>query len=229
MSIADNWRALVDDVARYARGPVVIVAVTKQRSLEDVRAVLAAGARVLGENRVEEARRKYAAWDPRADMPGVQLHMIGHLQSRKARDAAGFFDCVQSVDSLRLARELQARCTAAQCTLDVFLEVNISGEEQKYGLRPADVPEVVAACASLPALRLRGLMTMAPFTDDEGVLRRVFRGLRELRDAVRASGAPDTLTELSMGMSNDYRIALEEGSTMIRIGTALFGALPQGV
>jgi len=227
MSIADNWRALEADVARYARGPVTIVAVTKQRPRDDVRAVLAAGARVLGENRVEEARIKYATWDPRHTAPDVQLHMIGHLQSRKARDAATVFDCVQSVDSLRLAHELHARCRAAQRTMDVFLEVNVSGEEQKYGLRPADVPEVIAACASLPALRLRGLMTMAPYTDNEHVLRSVFRTLRELRDALRA-GAPPTFTELSMGMSNDYRIALEEGSTMIRIGTALFGAPSQG-
>jgi len=228
MSIADNWRALEADVARYARGPVTIVAVTKQRPLDDIRAVLAAGARVLGENRVEEARAKYSPWDPRHSTPGVQLHMIGHLQSRKARDAATMFDCVQSVDSLRLARELHTRCLAAQRSIDVFLEVNVSGEQQKYGVHPADVRDVLDACANLPSLRLRGLMTMAPYTDNEHLLRSVFRTLRELRDALIAAGAPPTFNELSMGMSNDYRIALEEGSTMIRIGTALFGAPSQG-
>jgi len=229
MSIVENWQVLEADVARYARGAVTIVAVTKQRSVAEVRAVLAAGARVLGENRVEEARGKYAAWDPRTDGAGVQMHMIGHVQSRKARDAAALFDCVQSVDSLRLARELDARCAAAGRQVEVLLELNISGEEQKYGLPPADAESVAAAVMALPSLRLRGLMTMAPYTDDEQRLRAVFRGARTLCDALAARFGAERFSVLSMGMSHDYRLALQEGSTMIRIGTALFEAPQQGV
>ncbi|MCX7846629.1 MAG: YggS family pyridoxal phosphate-dependent enzyme [bacterium] len=222
MNIAERWRALEEDVARFARGPVTIVAVTKQRPLADIREVLAAGARVLGENRVEEARAKFTEWDPRRDLPNLQLHMIGHVQSRKARDVVVLFDCVQSVDSRHLAEELHRRCTAAQRSLDILVEVNMSGETQKYGVAPSEVRSLVATCNALPSLRLRGLMTMAPFTSDETILRRVFSGLRLLRDALASEGLLPPNAELSMGMSNDYRIALEEGSTMIRIGTALF-------
>lgn len=222
MTIGERWRALEADVARYARGRVTIVAVTKQRPVEDVREVLAAGARVLGENRVEEALSKYATWDPRTEIPSVQLHMIGHVQTRKAREVAQFFDCVQSVDSPRIVDALQRRCEAAARSLDVLVEVNVSGEEQKYGVRPEEARSIVAACAAASCLRLRGLMTMAPFTDDEHIVRAVFRGLRELRDQLVSEGLLPADAELSMGMSHDYRIALQEGSTMIRIGTLLF-------
>ncbi|MCX7004300.1 MAG: YggS family pyridoxal phosphate-dependent enzyme [bacterium] len=222
MTIADNWRALEARVRARARQPVEIVAVTKQRSPAEIAAVIAAGARILGENRSEEIVRKCSAHDPRADMPGLQLHMIGHVQSRKARDIAARCDAVQSLDSAHLADELNQRRAPASRPLDVLIEVNVGGEAQKYGVAPAAVVGLAEHVLTLPWLRLRGLMTMAPQTDDAARIRAAFRGLRELRDQLvpRLGAAPCAV--LSMGMSDDFEIAVEEGSTMVRIGQALF-------
>jgi pyridoxal phosphate enzyme (YggS family) len=148
--------------------------------------------------------------------------MIGHLQTRKVRDAVTLFDCIQSVDSMKLAREISKRCVVAGRAIDALIEVNVSGEAQKFGVRPADVAALVEVVRVLPAVRLKGLMTMAPYTSDEDVLRATFRGLRELRDELVDRHGADALAVLSMGMTNDFRIAVEEGSTMIRVGSYLF-------
>jgi pyridoxal phosphate enzyme (YggS family) len=224
MSITQRWHDLRREIQSLSPRPIEVCAVTKTRPAEDIREIVAAGARVLGENRVEEAIRKFQSGGLKTELPGTALHMIGHLQTRKVRDAVALFDCIQSVDSTKLAREISKRCEAAERVMDVLIEVNVSGEEQKYGVQVTDAAQLVEYAQSLPAVRLQGLMTMAPYTDDEQVLRATFRGLRELRDGLVTQHGEACFTVLSMGMTNDYRIALEEGSTMLRLGSYLFTA-----
>ena len=201
--------------------PVTIVAVTKGFGPDAVAAAIAAGLMDLGENRVQEALRKMEPAGARA-----QWHLIGHLQRNKARLAAGRFALVHSLDSGDLAAELDRRAAAAGIRQRVLLQVNVAGEAQKSGCAPAEAPALAGAVAALPHLALEGLMTIAPFTDDEGVQRRTFRGLRALRDALQEEGL--WLPTLSMGMSADYAVAVEEGATVIRLGTVLFGPRETG-
>ncbi len=203
-----------------ARDPdaVTLVAVTKAHSLEAVRAALMHGLFDLGENRVEDlAEKAVEVSDER-----VRWHMIGHLQSRKAPRVVGVAGLVHSVDSLRLARRLSHAAEELGRKQPVLIQVNTSGEETKGGLPGGGIGDDLRDILAMSGLEVRGLMTMAPFTDDEAVLRGTFRGLRELND--RLKGLDGYVgQELSMGMTNDYEIAIEEGSTMIRLGTALFG------
>jgi pyridoxal phosphate enzyme (YggS family) len=222
MTIADNWRAIEARVRAHAQQPVTIVAVTKQRSAAEIAAVVTAGARILGENRSEEITRKYMAQDPRNDTSDLQLHMIGHVQSRKARDIAALCDAVQSLDSAHLADELARRRAPDARPLEVLIEVNVSGDAQKYGITPRDLPALAEHVLTLERLCLRGLMTMAPLTDDMARVRAAFRGLRAQRDQLAARIGAAHCAVLSMGMSDDFEIAVEEGSTMVRIGRALF-------
>jgi len=197
--------------------PVTIVAVTKGFGLDAVAAALDAGLTDLGENRVQEALDKI-------DTPAgrrATWHLIGHLQRNKAKHVAGRFALVHSLDSVALAEELDRRTGAAGGRQRVLLQVNVAGEAQKSGCAPADAPAVARRVAGLPHLALEGLMTIAPFSDAEDVQRRTFRGLRELRDALQEEGL--WLPTLSMGMSADYGPAVEEGATVIRLGTVLFG------
>jgi len=197
--------------------PVTIVAVTKGFGLDAVAAALDAGLADLGENRVQEALDKL-------DTPvgrRATWHLIGHLQSNKAKLVAGRFALVHSLDSVALAEELERRADLAGARQRVLVQVNVAGEAQKSGCAPADAPAVARRVAALPHLALEGLMTIAPFTDAADVQRRTFRGLRELRDALQEEGL--WLPTLSMGMSADYGPAVEEGATVIRLGTVLFG------
>ena len=197
--------------------PVTIVAVTKGFGLDAVEAALAAGLTDLGENRVQEAVQKL-------DTPAgrrATWHLIGHLQRNKAKLVAGRFALVHSVDSATLAEELDKRAATHGAPQRVLLQVNVAGESQKSGCAPADAPAVARRVAGLPHLALEGLMTIAPFTDEPDVQRRTFRGLRELRDGLQEEGL--WLPTLSMGMSADYGTAVEEGATVIRLGTVLFG------
>ncbi len=196
---------------------VTIVAVTKGFGLDAVAAALDAGLTDLGENRVQEALDKI-------DTPAgrrATWHLIGHLQRNKAKHVAGRFALVHSLDSVALAEELDRRTGAAGGRQRVLLQVNVAGEAQKSGCAPAEAPAVARHVAGLPHLALEGLMTIAPFTDEPDVQRRTFRGLRELRDALQEEGV--WLPTLSMGMSADYGTAVEEGATVIRLGTVLFG------
>ena len=196
---------------------VTIVAVTKGFGLDAVAAALDAGLTDLGENRVQEALDKI-------DTPAgrrATWHLIGHLQRNKAKHVAGRFALVHSLDSVALAEELDRRTGAAGGRQRVLLQVNVAGEAQKSGCAPADAPAVARRVAGLPHLALEGLMTIAPFSDAEDVQRRAFRGLRELRDVLQEEGL--WLPTLSMGMSADYGPAVEEGATVIRLGTVLFG------
>jgi PLP dependent protein len=208
-----------DRVGRSA-GEVTVVAVTKTHPIETVREAVAAGLVDVGENRVQEALSKQAQW---AQAPGgpVRWHMVGHLQRNKAKLAAGNFALIHSVDSIRLADALEQAAAQRGVMQRILIEVNVAGEAQKSGATPAEAEGIVEHAAALPHLKVEGLMTMAPLTDDEAVLRATFRGLRELRD--RLTTDDRCLTTLSMGMSNDFEIAVEEGATMVRLGTVLFG------
>jgi PLP dependent protein len=196
--------------------PVRVVAVTKGHGPEAVRAAVAAGLPDVGENRVQEALAKQEAL---TGVPAV-WHLIGTLQRNKARHAAGRFALVHSVDRADLAAEVDRR-TAEGTRQRILVQVNCSGEPQKGGVEPEALPSLVDAVLALPRLELVGLMTMSALTDDTGEQRRAFRLLRELREAEEGRG--HRLPELSMGMSGDFAMAVEEGATMVRLGTVLFG------
>jgi PLP dependent protein len=213
-------RAKADAAARKSgRDPleVRIMAVTKGFPREMVAETMAAGMTLFGENRVQEAEAKFA------DLAGqCELHLIGHLQTNKARAAAGLFACVQSIDSLHTAAALHARCTERDRSIDVLLELNTSGEEAKSGFRGRDeLLSCLEAMGSLTRLRPRGLMTVGPLTDDPGKIRASFSQLRRLYEETR--GISPAFDTISMGMSSDFELAIEEGSTLVRVGTALFG------
>lgn len=223
-----TFAGLADRVARVrevirerqaARGwthPVTIVAVTKTHGPEAVLAAVAAGLTDIGENRVQEALAKQEALGP---VP-VAWHLIGSLQRNKARHAVGRFALIHSVDRLELAGELQRRIPSGS-RQPILVQVNCSGEPQKGGAEPDALPELLGAIAQLDRLEPRGLMTMAALTDEAREQRRAFSLLRELRDASEREGY--RLPELSMGMSGDYAVAVEEGATLVRLGTVLFG------
>lgn len=211
------------DAARARSGrtdDVTLVAVTKTHPPDAVRAAIEAGVGDVGENRVAELEEKVAA----VGRDAVRWHLIGHLQRNKAARALPRFDLLHSLDNLRLAEVLSRAATEAGRTVSVLLQVNTSGEETKGGWGGAEALEAAAAVAALPGLRVEGMMTMAPFTDDAAVLRRTFREARRLFDAAASGVEGFHPRHLSMGMSNDYEIAVEEGSTLVRVGSVLFGA-----
>lgn len=204
---------------RAGRDParVQVVAVTKGHSPALVRQALDAGLTVLGENRIQEAKAKIPLCPG-----GAQWHMIGHLQTNKARDAVRLFKMVESVDSLRLAEELNQQADNAARYLPILLEANIVGEASKFGYPPETLLRELETLNALPRLEIHGLMTMAPWTPEPEKVRPVFRRLRELKEECEQRlGAP--LPQLSMGMSGDFEVAVEEGATLVRIGTALLG------
>lgn len=205
--------------ARAGRDPagVRIVAAAKTRTPREVREASECGLDIIGENKVQEARAKRPLCPD-----GLRWHMIGHLQSNKAKDAARLFEMIHSVDSIKLLRALDAACAAAGSEMPVCLEVNVSGEGAKFGLAPAAVPAALEAANGLMRLRIAGVMTMPPFAPEAEQSRKWFRKLRELRDRWAAESGHE-LAELSMGMSDDFEVAVEEGATMVRLGTVLFG------
>ena len=215
---------------RAGRRPEVIalMAVSKTFPPDVIREAYNTGQRLFGENRVQEFADKAGAL---RGLAGVEWHMIGHLQSNKAAKAAELFSAVDSVDSLRLAEKLNAAAQKLNKRLPVLIEINVGGEAAKSGTAP-DSPELeqlLAAAPSLEALQIRGLMTIPPFTEDPQLSRRYFRSLRELRDQTAARRLPGiSLDVLSMGMSHDFEVAIEEGSTCVRVGTAIFGERAKG-
>lgn len=205
-------------------GDVRIVAVTKGHAPAAVEVALAAGATDVGENRIQEALSKQEAL---AGLP-VDWHLIGHLQTNKAKHVPGRFALVHSIDSLRVAEALQRAMenkAAGSDLLPVLVQVNVAREPQKAGCDPAELAQLAAAVSELSRLRLRGLMTMAPLTDDAAAQRRVFAALRRLREDLATGGLE--MPELSMGMSGDYEAAVAEGATILRLGTVLFGERPE--
>lgn len=217
--LAEVQQRLAAACARAGRDPaaVTLVAVSKTQPAAAVAELVALGVRDFGESRVQEAKAKIP------DCPGhLRWHLIGHLQTNKARDAVAFFDLIHSVDSLRLAEELQRQAEKLARRVRVLLEVNVAGEATKFGWRPDALLAELAAVNALPRLEIHGLMGMAPWSPDPERARPVFRRLRELRaECEQRLGAP--LPVLSMGMSGDFEVAVEEGSTLVRVGTALFG------
>ncbi|MEX1051207.1 MAG: YggS family pyridoxal phosphate-dependent enzyme [Gemmatimonadales bacterium] len=211
--LADRLARVREEVGR----PVRIVAVTKGHGPDAVRAAQAAGLTDVGENRVQEATAKQ---DATADVP-VSWHLIGHLQTNKAKMVPGRFAMVHSVDSTKVVDALAAACAKAGSTLNVLLQVNVAGEEQKSGCDPAEASDLLGHVAGTRHLAVVGLMTMAPFTDDATVQRGTFAALRTLRDRIATAALP--LPELSMGMSGDWQAAAAEGATILRLGTILFG------
>lgn len=209
---------------RAGRDPasVRLLAVSKTKPAASLRLAHAAGCGMLGENKVQEA---WGKWEALQDLPGLRWSVIGHLQTNKAKLVARFAAEFQALDSLRLAQALDRRLGVEGRTLDVFVQVNTSGETSKYGLAPEEVPDFVQALPAFPTLRLRGLMTLALFSSDAQRVRQCFVRLRQLRDELRTSApAGVALDELSMGMSGDFEIAIEEGATVVRVGQAIFGA-----
>jgi hypothetical protein len=198
---------------RAGRAPdgVTLVGVTKGQPVESVAEALACGLRDIGENRVQEALQKAGALRTMGVAP--RWHLIGHVQTNKAKAAAGLSAIIHSVDSLRLAQALDR---AAHEPLPILLEVNVAGEASKFGFAPGEVAHALSEIAALPRLDVRGLMTVAPLTDRPETVRPVFRRLRELRDELG-------LRELSMGMTDDFETAIEEGATLVRVGRAIFG------
>lgn len=225
IGVYDNYQRFIERfrsaVEQAGRTPddVKIVAVSKTRTIEEIRAVVECGVRLIGENRVQEARDKFTESDR-----DFELHMVGHLQRNKAKLALELFDVVQSVDSLRIAKELNKEAGKSERRLRVLVEVNSSGEEQKYGFPPERVIDAVAGISEFPNLAVTGLMTVGPLTDDETEIRRAFTDTHRLfNDVQRQVGGIAGFDELSMGMTDDFEIAIAEGSTMVRIGRAIFG------
>lgn len=220
-------REQIDEAARRAgRQPeqVTLVAVSKTRSVNEIREVVAAGATDLGENYVQEMVAKHEAL---ADLPDIRWHAIGHLQRNKIRQIVGFCSLIHSVDSTRLADEIQARAEGVGRTQPVLLEVNIAGEDTKFGLSPEDVEPVAQHVCGLSHLSLRGLMGMTPYAVEPEESKRYFQALRELSEKLAANLPPGSMADLSMGMTQDYQIAVEQGATLVRVGTAIFGKRPE--
>ena len=236
-TLADRFSQLKDRIHKAAdnvgRSPddILLVAVSKTHSSDRIEQAHELGLRHFGENRVEEAGPKVSAL---SHLPDINWHMVGHIQSRKAKDVPGTFSIAHSIDRLKIADRLNRSALRQETSLDVLLEVNLSGEESKHGFRLEQslrdkqqldlFTQDVAAILKLPALRVVGLMTMAPFSSNPENSRPVFASLAQLRAIIADRFTAQAWTHLSMGMSGDFEIAIQEGATMLRIGTALFGA-----
>jgi pyridoxal phosphate enzyme (YggS family) len=233
MSIPENIAALQERIAEAARRAgrrpeeVALMAVSKTHPPERIREAHAAGLRLFGENRVQEFAGKAAAL---AGLAGAEWHMIGHLQTNKAGKTAELFRAVDSVDSVKLAEKLDAAARNLGKTFAVLIEINVGGEAAKSGVAPdsRELEELLLAAPGFEALEFRGLMTVPPFTDDPEGARSYFRKLQGLRDAIAARKLPAVrMHVLSMGMSHDFEVAIGEGSTCVRVGTAIFGERPK--
>jgi hypothetical protein len=214
-------RERLADAARRAgraEADVLLVAVSKTVDAERIRAAIEAGVPALGENRVQEAREKIALLGH-----PVPWHLIGHLQTNKVRDAVAGFDVIQSIDRLPLAEALSARGQAEGRQVEGLVQVNVAEDPQKGGFPPGELRHALEVMAALPGLRLRGLMTIPPLPQDPEDSRPHYRQLRKLLDTAQGWGLGLPLTELSMGMSGDFEVGVEEGATMVRVGTAIFG------
>jgi pyridoxal phosphate enzyme (YggS family) len=195
---------------------VKLICVTKEAPVDKIAEAISLGVTALGENRVKDAQAKQ-----RAIGTGVEWHLIGHLQTNKVKQAAGIFSLIHSVDSLRLAAQIDKEAGKAGKVQSILIQVNVSGEESKFGMPAVEIEKFLDHASSCQNIRIDGLMTIAPEVDNPEKVRRFFRALRELRDALQKTR--NTVKELSMGMTNDFEIAVEEGATMVRVGRAIFG------
>ncbi|MDX1660154.1 MAG: YggS family pyridoxal phosphate-dependent enzyme [Gemmatimonadota bacterium] len=221
---------IVDAAGRAGRDDeeIRVVAITKGHPAAVLKAALDAGLEEIGENRVQEALEKFGEAHAELEASDAIRHLVGPLQRKKARDAVALFDWIQSIDSRKIARSVSERAESSrEEPLPVLIEVNVAGEDRRHGFAPEETVDSALEIAELPGLVVRGLMAMAPYTDEEPVLRDAFATVRGLWERLRDQAADRTrIDTLSMGMSNDYALAIEEGATMVRLGTALLG--PRG-
>ncbi len=223
--IRDNIEAVeknIEEACRRAgrdRKDVTLIAVSKTKPVSDIRQAMDCGMRVFGENKVQEIRDK-----TQEITEDVDFHMIGHLQANKVKYLPGKVVMIHSVDNIKLAQEIEKQFAKNDMTIDVLIEVNMAGEDSKFGLAPSEAPAFTKEISALPHLNIRGLMTIAPYTDDPESNRVYFKGLRELKDEINAMDIPGVkMDTLSMGMTGDYQVAIEEGATFVRVGTGIFG------
>ena len=224
--IKENIKAVQDNIKRACERAgrdeksVTLIAVSKTKPVSDIRQAMEAGMRVFGENKVQEIREKTE--EIKED---ISFHMIGHLQANKVKYLPGKVCMIHSVDNVKLAQEIEKQFAKADMKIDVLIEVNMAGEESKFGLSPQEVPSFVKEIAPLSHLNIRGLMTIAPYTEDPESNRVYFAGLRRLKDEINDMHIPGvSMDTLSMGMTGDYEVAIEEGATFVRVGTGIFGA-----
>ncbi|VBB06187.1 Hypothetical protein LUCI_1403 [Lucifera butyrica] len=228
MSIAENILQIQTSIAaarerrRSSTGVcdnVKLVAVTKNQPLTAIEAALEAGISSIGENRVQEAKEKYAALEQK-----IEWHLIGHLQTNKVRQVVPFIDLIHSVDNEKLAAEIDRVASKYDKIQEVLIQVNVAGEETKYGIAPEGMISLAKSISLLKNMRLRGLMTIAPFFPDSEMTRPIFRTMYQLFSKLRAANLPNVQPDwLSMGMTQDYAVAIEEGANLVRVGTGIFG------
>ncbi len=225
MSIRENLERIREKIRvkseLVGRDPqeITLVAVTKTVEADRIEEAIAAGVNIIGESRVQEAKEKYRKVESK-----IIWHLVGHLQRNKAKDAVKIFDLIHSVDSTKLAKEIDKQAKKVGKIQKILVEVNASGEESKYGLSPEEVITFLKEVSGFPNIKVEGLMTMAPFYENPQDCRPYFRKLRELREEIKAENIKDVeMVYLSMGMSSDFEVAIEEGSNMVRIGKAIFG------
>ncbi len=224
-TIGDNYlevKKRVEQAAlRCGRDPkeITLVAVSKTKGVEEIRQAVEAGAHILGENKVQEIQAKYD------ELPGVEWHLIGHLQTNKVKYIVDKVKMIHSLDSLKLAQEIDRRCAAAGVAMDVLVEVNIGGEESKSGVAPEEAEVLCLEAAKLPNIRVKGLMTVAPVVENPQDARVYFRKMNKLFVDIKAKNYDNIdMAYLSMGMTHDFEVAIEEGANIVRVGTAIFGA-----
>lgn len=220
MSIKASVEEILEDIKKYSPYPekVKLVAVTKYSSVEDIEEFLETGQNICGENKVQVIKDKIEYFKNKK----IKWHFIGNLQKNKVKYIIEDVDLIHSVNKLSLAQEINKKAEQAGKTMDILLEINVYGEESKQGYSLEELKSDIKELQNLKNLNIIGTMTMAPFTDDEKILRMVFSELRKIKDELNKEYFNNNLTELSMGMSNDYKIALQEGSTFIRVGTKIF-------
>lgn len=216
MMIKEN----VQHLLRELPPGVQLVAAAKTRTVEEVRTAIDAGIQIIGENYVQEAQTIFDAVGHQ-----IKYHFIGHLQRNKVKHAVPIFDVIETVDSERLAQEIDKRCEAVGKTMDILIEVNSGREPQKFGVFPEDVEDLVRALAPLKSIAIKGLMTMGPYTGDPEEARPYFTETKKIFEHIRSLSIPNVeMKHLSMGMTNSYRVAIEEGANIVRIGTKIFGS-----
>ena len=225
MSISENLKAVEENIkgacerAGRDRGEVTLIAVSKTKPVSDIRQAMDCGITVFGENKVQEIRDK-----TEEIKEPLHWHMIGHLQTNKVKYLPGKVDMIHSVDKLSLAEEIEKQAAKHDLVMDVLVEVNMAHEDTKFGLSPDEAIDFVKEISTLPHLNIRGFMTIAPYTEDPESNRVYFKGLRELKDKVNELNIPNVKMDcLSMGMTGDYEVAIEEGATFVRVGTGIFG------
>jgi pyridoxal phosphate enzyme (YggS family) len=224
-TIKNNLEIINEKIKKVAlkvnRNPeeIKLVAVTKTATIEQIKEAISAGVKIIGENKVQEAKEKYQILS--AD---IEWHLVGHLQTNKVKYAIEIFDCIHSVDSIKLAKEIDKRSLQFGMITNVLVEVNVSGEETKYGIKPEEVKPFLKEISEFSRIRVRGLMTIAPITEDKEEVRPYFRKLRELFEKIKSKNIKNVKMDyLSMGMTEDFEVAIEESANMIRIGRGIFG------